>query len=111
LDLPSAKTASAGEIQLVYLVKQQVLCPLEALRNLENVVPAGLGHLLFSWMDKKGDIWPMVRDIALERINSIIMSWGWGTMFGHSFRIGGDSFYLAQEASPEILESLEDGNL
>ncbi|KAF8218929.1 hypothetical protein L208DRAFT_1345527 [Tricholoma matsutake] len=45
----------------------------------------------------------MVRDTALRRINSIIMSWGWGTMFGYSFRIGGASFYLAQGVSPEIV--------
>ena len=45
----------------------------------------------------------MVKEAALEKINAIIMSHGWGTMFGPSFRIGGASFYLAQGVSPEIV--------
>lgn len=45
----------------------------------------------------------MIKDTALEKINSVIMSHGWGTMFGHSFRIGGASFYLAQGVNPEIV--------
>ncbi|KIJ42976.1 hypothetical protein M422DRAFT_170431, partial [Sphaerobolus stellatus SS14] len=28
---------------------------------------------------------------------------GWGTTFGHSFRIGGASYYLAQKVNPEII--------
>ena len=41
LDLPSAKTAVTGEIQSIFLVEQQGLCPLEALENLARVVLAG----------------------------------------------------------------------
>jgi hypothetical protein len=40
---------------------------------------------------------------AMERINAIIAAWGWGNAFGHSFRIGGASFYLAQKVLPEIV--------
>ncbi|KAG2034916.1 hypothetical protein BDR03DRAFT_963974 [Suillus americanus] len=58
---------------------------------------------LFSWRDSKGDIRPMVKIRALERINSILMAWGWGTTFGHSFRIGGASFYLTKKVDPEIV--------
>ncbi|KAG2031172.1 hypothetical protein BDR03DRAFT_807940, partial [Suillus americanus] len=36
-------------------------------------------------------------------INSILVAWGWGTTFGHSFRIGGASFYLAKKINPEIV--------
>jgi len=43
------------------------------------------------------------KDKALGRINSILRAWGWGTTFGHSFRIGGASFYLAQKVNPEIV--------
>jgi hypothetical protein len=74
LDLPSAKTALAGEVQSVYLVEQQGLCPLEALKNLAIVVPAGPNDPLFSWMDRKGNIHPMVKDTALSKINTIVMS-------------------------------------
>jgi len=49
LDLPSAKTVKSGEIQLVFMVPQEGLCPLEALQNLAKVVPAGQSNPLFSW--------------------------------------------------------------
>ena len=48
LDLPSAKTAKAGEIQSVFLVPQDGLCPPEALCNLAAVVLAGPDDPLFS---------------------------------------------------------------
>ncbi|KAG2056401.1 DNA breaking-rejoining enzyme, partial [Suillus hirtellus] len=103
LDLPSAKTAKPGETQSVFLVEQGNLCPLEALRNLARVVPASPNNPLFSWRDNKGFIRPMVKTRAIETINRIMLAWGWGTMFGHSFRIGGASFYLASKVDPEIV--------
>jgi len=103
LDLPSAKTAKPGEIQSVYLTAQGDLCPLEALANLTWVVPAGPNNPLFSWRDKLSDVRPMVKTKALLHINMILDAWGWGTAFGHSFRIGGASFYLAQGVNPEIV--------
>ncbi|KAJ7801342.1 hypothetical protein B0H14DRAFT_2386492 [Mycena olivaceomarginata] len=107
LDLPDAKTALPGEIQHVYLVAHVSdlanLCPIRALHNLKRVVPAGPKDPLFSWRDSKGDIRPMVKDRALDRINAILGTWGFGTAFGHSFRIGGASYYLAQKVSPEII--------
>jgi hypothetical protein len=33
----------------------------------------------------------------------ILSAWGWGTAFGHSFRIGGASFFLVQGVNPEIV--------
>ncbi|CAL1697734.1 unnamed protein product [Somion occarium] len=103
LDLPSAKTAKPGEIQHVFLAPQNSLCALQALQNLFRVVPATSRDPLFSWRDKQGVIRPMVRDVALSFINSIFRASGWGTTFGHSFRIGGASFYLSQKVDPEIV--------
>ncbi|KAG1893146.1 uncharacterized protein F5891DRAFT_963429 [Suillus fuscotomentosus] len=103
LDLPAAKTARPGETQSVFLNEQGDLCPLAALRNLAQVVPASANDPLFSWRDRKGNIQPMVKVRALERINAILMAWGWGTSFRHSFRIGGASFYLAKKVDPEIV--------
>ncbi|KAJ7697728.1 hypothetical protein B0H17DRAFT_928198 [Mycena rosella] len=103
LDLPAAKTAQAGEIQSVIIVPQGDLFPLAALRNLARVVPAGPLDPLFSWRDSKGAIRPMVKTAAIQRINNILGAWGWGTAFGHSFRIGGTSFYLAKGVNPEIV--------
>lgn len=103
LNLPSAKTAKLGEIQSVFLIPQEGLCPLNALQNLARVVPAGPDYLLFSWHDKHGSVWPMVKSKAIDHINSVIKAWGWGITFGHSFRIGGASFYLSQKVSPEII--------
>lgn len=103
LDLPSAKTARPGEKQSVFLNEQGGLCPLAALHNLASVVPALANDPLFSWRDVKGDIRPMAKIRAVERINAILVAWGWGTTFGHSFRIGGASFYLAKKVDPEIV--------
>ncbi|KZT32410.1 hypothetical protein SISSUDRAFT_1055570, partial [Sistotremastrum suecicum HHB10207 ss-3] len=103
LRLPSAKTAKPGESQTVTLTQQNVCSPHDALRNLATIVPALPSDPLFSWRDSNGEIRPMVKDAALSRINSILMAWGWGTSFGHSFRIGGASFYLAQKVDPEII--------
>lgn len=103
LDLPHAKTAKPGEIQQVFVVQQGTLCPIAALRNLSQVVPAAATHPLFSWRDRYGNVRPLVRDAALERINGILNGMGYGTTYGHSFRIGGASFYLAQKVDPEVV--------
>lgn len=103
LDLPSAKTAQPGETQSVFLTVQGDLCPLAALYNLARVVPALATDPLFSWRDSRGNTRPMVRARAIERVNGILLAHGWGTTFGHSFRIGGASFYLSQKVDPEIV--------
>lgn len=103
LDLPSAKTAHPGETQSIFLVTQGSLCPIAALQNLATIIPALPEDPLFSWRDHTGAIRPMVKQRALERINCIMAAWGWGTAFGHSFRIGGASFYLAKKVDPEIV--------
>ena len=103
LSLPSAKTAAPGETQSVFLTEQGDLCPLQALINLSMIVPAGANDPLFSWRDKREAIRPMVKGKALLRINGILMSMGWGTSFGHSFRIGGASYFLAKKVDPEIV--------
>ncbi|KZP14735.1 hypothetical protein FIBSPDRAFT_751377, partial [Athelia psychrophila] len=103
LNLPSAKTAKPGEIQSIFLVEQGDLCPLEALSTLSSVVPASASDPLFSWRDKKGTIRPMVKPAAIGRINTILSAHGWGTTFGHSFRIGGASYFLALGVDPEIV--------
>ena len=103
LDLPAAKTAQPGKIQSVFLVAQGDLCPLAALCNLFQVVPARASDPLFSWRDSSCNIRPMNKSAALDHLNSILSAWGWGNAFGHSFRIGGASFYLAQKVDPEIV--------
>ena len=103
LDLPAAKTAKPGEIQSVFLVEQGDLCPLDVLRNLVSVVPAESSDPLFSWRDGSGAIRPMVKSATLKRINGILGPFGWGTSFGHSFRIGGVSYFLAKGVSAELV--------
>jgi len=103
LDLPAAKTAKPGEVQSVFLNEQGDLCPLAALHNMAARSPATANEPLFSWLDKTGTARPMVKARALDRINTILVAWGWGTRFGHSFRIGGASFYLARKVDPEIV--------
>ncbi|EKM74593.1 hypothetical protein AGABI1DRAFT_95523 [Agaricus bisporus var. burnettii JB137-S8] len=104
LDLPSAKTAKPGETQSVFIAEQEPdLCALRALANLAAVVPAAKEDPLFSWQDKHAKIRPMAKQAALKRINGIFSSVGLGTTFGHSFRIGAASFFLARKVDPEIV--------
>jgi len=103
LDLPAAKTAKPGETQSVFLNEQGELCSLTALRNMASMSPAGPSDPLFSWHNATGAAHPMVKAWALNRINSILTAWGWGLLFGHSFCIGGASFYLAKKVDPEIV--------
>ena len=103
LRLPSAKTARPGETQDVFLVEQAGLCPLEALHNPLALVLAPLDAPLFSWLDSKGQVRPTVKATALSKINTILSAAGFGNAFGHSFRIGGASFYLAKGVPPEVI--------
>lgn len=103
LRLPHAKTAKPREYQDVFLVQEAGLCPLEALKNLALVSPAGCDDPLFSWRDKSGHVRPMLKVPALTQINSILTACGYGNAFGHSFRIGGASFYLAKGVPAEIV--------
>ncbi|KIJ38601.1 hypothetical protein M422DRAFT_258712 [Sphaerobolus stellatus SS14] len=75
LDLPSAKTVKAGKVQSVFLTEQKNLCPLAALRNLFQVVPARANDPLFSWADDKGNVRPMVKQTAIRCINGILTGW------------------------------------
>ncbi|KAF9000630.1 hypothetical protein BDQ17DRAFT_1245244, partial [Cyathus striatus] len=104
LSLPTAKTATPGEIQVIVLAAQpSILCPVAALHNLHFVVPAAEEAPMFSWRDSMGRIQPLVKRSALKFINGILLNQGFGTTFGHSFRIGGASFLLAQKVDPEIV--------
>ncbi|KAI0073629.1 hypothetical protein K474DRAFT_1580154, partial [Panus rudis PR-1116 ss-1] len=104
--LPSAKTAKPGETQSVYLVQQGDTCPISALQNLAHVVPAGPDDPMFSWRDTYGKIRPLVKKAALQRINAAFKALGHTTVYGHSFRIGGASFYLSQKTDPEVVRIL-----
>ena len=103
IDLPKAKTAKPGEKQSIWLTQQGELCPMAALHNMARVTEAGPDDPLFSWRDTKGEIRPLVKKAAMERINEILEHKGWTSTFGHSFRIGGASYYLAQKVEPEVV--------
>ncbi|KAF5347622.1 hypothetical protein D9756_010664 [Leucocoprinus leucothites] len=104
LSLPAAKTARPGEVQQVFIaIQEKDLCALEALANLAALVPAKSSDPLFSWRDRAGRVRPMAKDAAMKRINSISQEAGLGKTFGHSFRIGGASYFLAKKVDPEIV--------
>jgi hypothetical protein len=48
----------------------------------------------------------MVWDTALDKIRNVLATFGYTSMYGHSFRIGGASHLLAQGSSPEIVRLL-----
>jgi len=103
IDLPKTKTAKPGEKQSIWLTQQGELCPMAALHNMAQVTQAGSEDPLFSWQDSKGEIRPLVKKTAMERVNEILERRGWNSTFGHSFRIGGASYFLAQKVDPEVV--------
>ena len=103
INLPRAKTAAPGEQQSIWLTPRGPLCPLTALHNMARVTPAGPEDPLFSWRDSQGAIRPLVKTAALARVNDILARSELGSTFGHSFRIGGASYYLAQKVDPEMV--------
>jgi len=103
IDLPKAKTARPGEKQSIWLAQQGELCPMAALHNMAQVTQAGSGDPLFSWRDSQGEIRPLVKEVAMARVNDILEQEGWNSAFGHSFRIGGASYSLAQKVEPEVV--------
>jgi hypothetical protein len=48
----------------------------------------------------------LTRDDFMRRINEILSSYGWDTVSGHSFRIGGTSFYLMAGLHPDLVKTL-----
>ena len=45
----------------------------------------------------------MTRKTALKRITNILTHAGYGSTFGHSFRISGATIFLARGVNPEIV--------
>jgi hypothetical protein len=58
LRLPTAKTAKPGQTQDVFLPQQHAFCPVEALAHLARVAPAPDDAHLFSWIDRRGRVYP-----------------------------------------------------
>jgi hypothetical protein len=76
---------------------------IEALQNLARVVPAEDNAPLFSWRNNRWKFHPMVKDKVLHRIKDALNLAGWPGIQGHSFRIGGASYFLAKGVNPEIV--------
>ena len=70
---------------------QGALFPMAALHNMARVTQAGSEDPLFSWRDSKGDIHPLVKKAAMERVNEVLEQHGWSATFGHPFHISGAS--------------------
>lgn len=104
INLPSAKTTCPGESQSVWLVPQGSLCPIKALKNLGRIAPAQADNPLFPWCNNKHTIHPMTKPSFLDRVNRILTSHGSERVYGHSFRIGGASYYMAHKMDMEVVK-------
>jgi hypothetical protein len=101
--LPSAKMAELGQTQDISLLAQRSFCLIKALWNLAAVSPAKDTDHLFSWNDVRGTAHCPRRAAILKRINGILEGEGFGTMFGHSFRIRGAMFLLPSGVDLEVV--------
>jgi hypothetical protein len=61
---------------------------------------------LCSYLDGNGSRYLLTRNKLLSRVNDILSSGGFDTISGHSFRVGGTSFYLISGVSPEVVKSM-----
>lgn len=101
IDLP--ETIGRGK-HSIWLTQQGQLCPMAALRNMDKITPALAGHPLFCWRDRKGNVRPLVRKEAMERVSEILEKKTWKSEFGYSFRAGGAAHYLAKGRDPEVIK-------
>ena len=60
----------------------------------------------FVWIDARGAQRAITKGAFLKRMQGIWLQAGGGPLFGHSFRIGGASFFLAAGVSPETVRLL-----
>jgi hypothetical protein len=66
---------------------------------------AAPGETQSVFMTKRRNLCPIaaLRNLA----NIVLVAHGWGTSFGHFFRIGGASFFLVMKVNPEIVHIAE----
>ena len=109
INLPAAKTddPNSTEMQSLYLTCQQnTLNPLEALRNHRRINAAPDNASLFAYRTSDGNFRPLTKSAFLNRLQSVWEAAGIVGLFGHSFRIGGASFFLAKGVSVEMVRLL-----
>ncbi|POW19452.1 hypothetical protein PSHT_04656 [Puccinia striiformis] len=105
LRLREAKTASAGETQLIKLRGQpNILCPVEAVsRRLANA--RGAETSLFGYYSGKKRV-HLLRERVIHVIQLLLNNGGYTGFSGHSFRIGGASLRNALGIPVEEICSL-----
>lgn len=109
IHLPTTKTAplGSGGQNLVLALQPTSVNPLAALQHttIVNRLSQADQHL-FAWRDKQGVARPLTRSAFLKRLGSAWQAeWG-GKVFGHSFRIGGASFFLAKGCETKDVQLL-----
>jgi hypothetical protein len=61
---------------------------------------------LCSYLNQKGSRLLLTRNRVLSRINGILEAGGYDFITGHSFRVGGTSFYLLSGVAPDVVKSM-----
>ncbi|GAA5955825.1 hypothetical protein JCM8115_004333 [Rhodotorula mucilaginosa] len=110
LSLPFDK-AEGYKGETLIIVGQKIdprICPLEAMRNHRRVNNPGPQDFLFASRPRNPSGWgeglyPLTGDWFRNRINSILTSANRSPLNGHSWRIGGATFYLLAGVHPDFI--------
>lgn len=95
LSVRGAKKAKPGVAQPILLIRQpNKLCPVEAiLRRLKTTVCSD--DSLFGYLTDEGIRKNLTRSVVVSRCRQVWHNFGWDSISGHSFRVGGASLRAA----------------
>lgn len=101
-----AKTANPGEHQTILLNSQvNLLCPVRAV--LRRVASAtSTDDALFSYVDDNNVRKNLRRSDVVSRCQAVWRTYGWNSISGHSFRVGGASLRAALGVPHQDIKSL-----
>ncbi|GAA5932158.1 hypothetical protein JCM1841_001213 [Sporobolomyces salmonicolor] len=93
-------------VTIVHQTTDDRLDPLSAMRNHLRLNRVGSDDFLFSSPDwnNPGTLRPLTYSAFTKRINGILTRAGRRKLSGHSWRIGGSTFYLLAGVNPEIIK-------
>ena len=105
LRLPRTKTELHGT-DVVIPKQKGSINPIESIRNHIRTNKLAPEDPLFAYRNQKGELVALTKAEFLKTCNSIWKKKGIQRITGHSFRIGGTTYYLLQGVNPDVVKKL-----
>jgi hypothetical protein len=108
LFIPFTKTAKARGDSITIPPHNSICDPGHSIRVhlAVNGIYSSSDVPLVSYRDRQGVRWLLTRHVLLNRINAILSAKGLDNVMGHSFRVGGTSFYLLAGVPPDVVKAM-----